>query len=131
MKRKPIFIGFTDANVIRWGLRFCHIGGGFSVTAKFCGDPPRPISGEVVAVYEETHGKTIIIRNDRVGDTRYLCSGWKYIAIWIGCGNSGVLAHWKDPISESRLEVEQAIDDWRTAYALLRREQEARRAEAL
>jgi len=130
MNNRPIYIGFTEANVMRRGLGEKVVGDDFYVDVVADGRLA-PITGKVVAAYEAHHGKMLIVRNERVGDLLYMLPGWKYYAIWIGCGNSGVLASWKDPIAASRLAAEYAIDDWRHVYAVLRQEQEVRRSLAL
>lgn len=128
--RKSIFIGLSDDSILRSGLWRKSVGDVLYITARFCGDPPRPIEGKVLAIYNEPGGRTLLVQNMRKGDMRYLCSGWEFIPIWIG-SQCGVVALWNDLILRDRITVEKTILEYRVMCENRRRENELIRALAL
>lgn len=130
MNQKSIFIGITDSEVRRSGALTKEVGQEIFVFAKFLGEY-KSATGVVVAVYDDAHGRTLILHNLRKGQTQHLCSGWEYIPIWIGCGQSGIAAPWKDPITSDRLTVEKTIAEFRRLTIARSIERQALNAMAL
>lgn len=113
MKRRSIFIGFSDRNVALWKLLERRVGDGFAAPVNQDREPiPRFVFGVIVAEHNDADGKMLILRNSKKGENNFVCAGWDYIPIWFGGGQYGVVAWWKDPIAKERCHDARLADEW-------------------
>ncbi len=113
-RKRSVFIGVRS--VFEPGLLEKTVGDFVWVPCQFL-NASNILAGRVVASKVSAHGKLLLVKNSgwnsKVGNS--VCIGWEYIPLWVSaCGQSGILATWKDTeadqmIREYRAQVEREV----------------------
>ena len=107
-RKRSVFVGIRS--IFEGVLLEKTVGDYVVVSCHFLGSAEQ-LAGQVVASKVSAHGKLLLVRNKNYNNhlaKRVCCVGWEYVPVWVSaCGQSGILAMWKDA------EAEQMIRDYR------------------